>query len=65
MIKIFGKTGCNMLYKLHFLHNHSDQFPENCEDFSDEHGERFYQDIKNMEQRCQGRWDVTIMASFS
>ena len=44
-----------MSYKLHFLHNHSDQFPENCGDFSDEHGERFHQDIKNKEQRYQGR----------
>ena len=64
MIRNFAKMGCNMSYKLHFLHNHSDQFPENCGVFSDEHGERFHQDIKNIEQSYQGRWKVAMMADY-
>ncbi|EFN78793.1 hypothetical protein EAI_16704, partial [Harpegnathos saltator] len=39
--------------KLHFLHSHLDYFPENLEDYSEEQGERFYRDIKEMECRYQ------------
>ena len=31
---------------------------------SDEQGERFHQDIKVMETRYQGRWDVHMMADY-
>ena len=31
---------------------------------SEEHGERFHQDIKSMETRYQGRWDVSMMADY-
>jgi hypothetical protein len=44
----------NMSTKLHFLHAHLDYFPENLGDVSDEHGERFHQDILIMEKRYQG-----------
>ena len=27
------------------------------DDMSEEHGERYHQDIKRMETRYQGRWD--------
>lgn len=64
MVKNFGKMGCLMSYKLHFLHNHLDAFPENCGDYSEEQGERFHQDIKEMEVRYQGRWDVSMMADY-
>ena len=41
---------------------HLDRFPENLGDVSDERGERFFQDIKVMEARYQGRWDIKMMA---
>ena len=31
--------GCNMSLEMYFIHSHLDFFPENCGDFSDEHGE--------------------------
>ena len=31
---------------------------------SKEQGERFYQDIKTMEERYQGRWDSHMMADY-
>ena len=31
---------------------------------SDEQGERFHQDLKIMEERYQGRWDVHMMADY-
>ncbi|EFN67383.1 hypothetical protein EAG_04435, partial [Camponotus floridanus] len=53
-----------MSYKLHFLHNHLDAFPENCGDYSEEQGERFHQDIQVMEKRYQGRWDISMVADY-
>ena len=41
-----------MSLKMHFLqHSHSEFFPENNKDLSDEHGERFHLDIKLFEER--------------
>jgi hypothetical protein len=51
-----------MSLKLHFLHFHLDYFPENLGDLSEEQGERFHQDVKEMGRRYQGRWDVSMMA---
>ncbi|KYN18238.1 hypothetical protein ALC57_09485 [Trachymyrmex cornetzi] len=64
MISDFQKLKCNMNLKLHFLDSHLDTFPENLGDFSEEQGELFHQDIKVMETRYQGRWDVNMMADF-
>ncbi|XP_051168324.1 uncharacterized protein LOC127286076 [Leptopilina boulardi] len=65
MIKTFGKLGCLMSIKLHYLDSHRDQFPENLGDYSEEQGERFHQDLKEFERRYQGRWDVNMMADYS
>ena len=48
-------VGCSMNRKLHFLHSHLDYLPQNVGDYSEEEGERFYQDISEMESRYQGR----------
>lgn len=64
LLNKFHKLGCNMSIKLHFLDSHLDFFPENLGDFSEEQGERFHQDIKNMETRYQGRWNVNMMADY-
>lgn len=60
----FQQLGCNMSIKVHFLMSHLDEFPANLGDVSDEHGERFHQDIKTMEERYQGRWNVNMMADY-
>ncbi|UYV76875.1 LAMA2 [Cordylochernes scorpioides] len=49
----YKALGCNMSLKIHFLHSHLDFFPENLGAVSDEHGERFHQDISSMEKRYQ------------
>ncbi|GFU71227.1 uncharacterized protein TNCV_3782131 [Trichonephila clavipes] len=59
--KILGR---NMSVKLHFLHSHLDYFPENLGAVSEEQGECFHQDIKEMERRCHGRWNVNMMADY-
>lgn len=53
-----------MNLKVHFLNLHLDYFPENLGAVSEEMGERFHQDIKEMERRYQGKWITTMMADF-
>ena len=64
MLKKYQKLGCRMSLKIHFLHSHLDFSPKLLGDFSDEHGERFHQDIAEMERRYQGRWDPAMMGAF-
>ncbi|UYV61157.1 hypothetical protein LAZ67_1003618 [Cordylochernes scorpioides] len=51
----YKALGCNMSLKILFLHSHLDFFPDNLGAVSDEHGERFHQDISSMEKRYQDR----------
>ena len=53
--------GRNMSLKIHFLESHLDFFPENLSEVSDEHGERFQQDIMATEKRYQGKVDLTYV----
>jgi hypothetical protein len=41
--------------------HHLDFFPENLGTVSDQHGERFHQDISNMEKRYQGNWSLSML----
>jgi hypothetical protein len=50
--------------KLHFFFSHVDQFPENLGAVSEEQGECFCQDVKEMERWYQGRWSVSMMADY-
>ncbi|UYV82386.1 hypothetical protein LAZ67_21001904 [Cordylochernes scorpioides] len=58
----YKELGCNMSLKIHFLHSHLDFLPDNLGAVSDEHGERFHQDISSMEKRNQGS-QVSIIDS--
>ncbi|GBM91236.1 hypothetical protein AVEN_258597-1 [Araneus ventricosus] len=64
MIKNFKILGCSMSLKVHFLDSHLDYFPENLGEVSDEQGERFHQDIKEMERRYQGKWNISMIADY-
>ncbi|ESO04311.1 hypothetical protein HELRODRAFT_172670 [Helobdella robusta] len=64
MVTAFKKLGCNMSIKLHYLFSHMDRFPENLGSMSDEQGERFHQEMKEMETRYQGRWNAVMMADY-
>ena len=57
--------GCCMSAKLHFLCSHLDFFQENLGDFSEEHNERFHQDIEPIEKRYKAagtaqQWKTTF-----
>ncbi|UYV61015.1 hypothetical protein LAZ67_1003112 [Cordylochernes scorpioides] len=60
----YKALGCNMSLKIHFLHSHLDFFPDNLGAVSDEHGERFHQDISSMEKRYQGKWSPGMLADY-
>ncbi|UYV77585.1 hypothetical protein LAZ67_15001631 [Cordylochernes scorpioides] len=60
----YKALGCNMSLKIHFLHSHLDFFPDNLGAVSDEHGERFHQDISSMEKRYQGKWCPAMLADY-
>ncbi|GBM26481.1 hypothetical protein AVEN_206169-1 [Araneus ventricosus] len=51
-----------MSLKVHFLDSHLDYFSENLGAVSEEQGERFHQDIKEMERRYQGKSNVSMIA---
>jgi hypothetical protein len=53
-----------MSLKLHFLDSHLDFFPQNLGEFSNEHSERFHQDISIMEKWFMGRWNCGIPAEY-
>jgi hypothetical protein len=56
--------GYNMSLKVHFLDSHLDFFPENLGAVSGEHGERFHQDISNLEKRYPGKWSLSMLADY-
>ena len=56
--------GCNMSLKVHFHDSHMDFFHERLSDVSDEHGERFHQDITVIEKRYKGRWSQCMLADY-
>ena len=53
-----------MSLKVHVLHSHLDFFAENLGHVSDEHGERFHQDISLMEKRFKGKWNTGMLADY-
>ena len=64
MLKSYQKIGARMSLKIHFFHSHLDFFPKNLGDVSDEHGERFHQDIAIMESRYQEKFTPNMMGDY-
>ena len=61
---MFQKNGLPHISKSTFLTFAFGFFRENLGDVSEEHGERFHQDIQTMEKRYQGRWDSAMMGDY-
>ena len=64
LLQAFHNLRCNMSVKIHFLHSHLSYFPENLGAFSEEQGKSFHQDIKVMEKRYRGKWNVSMIADY-
>ena len=60
----FRNLGCDRKVKMHYQFSDMDRFPENLGSMSDEQGERFRQDLKEMETRYQGHSDAVMMADY-
>ena len=50
--------------EIHFLESRLEFFLENLGEASDEHSERFRQDIMAMEKQYQGKWTSSILADY-
>jgi len=64
LLQSYQDMGCNMFLKIHFLDSHLDFFPDNLGAVSDEHGERFHQDISIFEKRYQGQRSARMLAYY-
>ena len=64
MLDEFKDFCWNMSLKRHSLKSHLDYFPKNVNFLSEEQGERFRQDVKEIERRCQGRWNINMLADY-
>jgi len=53
-----------MSLKMHFLLSRLDFFPLHCGDVSDEHGERFHQDISVMGHRYKGKQSAAMLGDY-
>ncbi|GBN43015.1 hypothetical protein AVEN_264668-1 [Araneus ventricosus] len=64
MLTAYEAQGCKISLKVHFIHSNIDCFPENLGAYSEEQGERFHQDVRDIERRHQGRWGVNMLADY-
>ena len=64
LVNSYGNMGCRMSMKVHMLDAHLDEFKENLGAYSEEHGERFHQDIKDFESRYQGQYNESMMGDY-
>ena len=55
LLTSYKTMGFNMNLKIHFLESHLNFFSEKLSEVSDEHDERFNQDIMAMEKRYQDK----------
>ena len=62
--KSYEDMGCRISLKIHFLHSHLNFLPPNLGAVSDEHGERFHQDITKMENNYPGKWNPGMVGDF-
>ncbi|XP_052563799.1 uncharacterized protein LOC128092860 [Culex pipiens pallens] len=63
LLTSYKELGVNMSLKIHYLDSHLDFFPENLGAVSDEHGERFHQELAAMESRYKGK-EANMLADY-
>lgn len=60
----YKAVGCNISLRVHFMDSHWDFLPENLEAVSNDHKQRFHQDISTTEKRYQGKWSTSMLADY-
>lgn len=63
-LNAYQAMNCNMSIKIHYIHSHLDFFPSNLGQFSDEHGERFHQEMLKLEKRYEGKDKIHMLADY-
>ena len=63
-LKSFKEIGANMTLKMHFFEAHLDHFAKNCGAASDEDGEKFHQEISELESWYAGRVTPGLLAEY-
>jgi hypothetical protein len=53
-----------MSLKFHLLHSHLDYSAKNLGSLSEGQGERFHKDVKEIERKYQGRWNINMLADY-
>lgn len=64
LVRNFGEMGVNMSLKILILDSHLDFCPDNLGNLSDEHGERFHQDLATIENRFRGKTPVECLPNI-
>ena len=59
------KMGCRMSLKLRVLHSYIDEFKGNINDYSEEQGKRFHQDVKLFEECYKGQYNENMMGEYT
>ena len=60
----YKNLGAKMSLKIHFLHSHLDFSPPDMAETSDEQGERFHQELKEIKNRYQRRITKNMLADY-
>ena len=64
LVNSYGNMGCRLPMKVHMLDAHLDEFKENLGAYSEEHSERFHQDIQDFESRFQEKFNENMMGDY-
>lgn len=64
LLRKYNAIGARLSLKMHFLKSHLDIFPENLGHFSDEHGEKFHQDLMEIENRFAGKFKNQMLGEY-
>lgn len=64
LLSAYKALGCYMSLKINFFTFIFTFIPNNLGAVSDEHGERFHQDISTIEKRNQGKWSSHLLADY-
>lgn len=64
LLKKYHAMGSRMSLKMHFLKSHFDSFPDNLGKYSDEHGEKFHQNMFAIESRFNNRFHTIMLGEY-
>ena len=64
VLTLVRNYGCRMSFKLHIMDADPNIFKDNTGSFSEEHGERFYQNKSNFECRYQCQYNENMMEFY-